>query len=161
MSSSQVFASLLGQLMLSQGSGLTALFVVSSLSTLCALVLACLLPSPATELSLKSQPEHPDAAIVSHNTPSRTIQASASCAVLEDGAIAPVGSRSDLTAVLLSRRTWSKEGLSRARLVCLDVCRVMVESSAIRWYAWLAVGTAVHHLVLTYWQARATTSAPT
>jgi len=34
-----------------------------------------------------------------------------------------------------------------------DVVRAFSRSGALKYYAWLAVATAVHHLVFTYWQA--------
>ncbi|KAL1525570.1 hypothetical protein AB1Y20_020424 [Prymnesium parvum] len=151
---SEVIASLLGQLMLSQGSGLTALFVVSCGATAAALLLTCALPSPATRWSLKGGMDTYAAPQPSTEPPaSADVRTAESCSVLEDAAIVNPAGRADLTAALLSPRAWSKEGLARALVVCGDIGRVLRESSAIRYYSWFAVGTAVHHLVLTYWQA--------
>ena len=72
--------------------------------------------------------------------------------VLDDHGVASPAGRGELTAVLLSPAAWSREGFSHALVVCGDIGRVLRETSALRYYAWLAVGTAVHHLVLTYWQ---------
>lgn len=42
---------------------------------------------------------------------------------------------------------------SQARLVCTDTAHVLRHSGAVYYYAWIAVATAVHHLVVTYWQS--------
>jgi hypothetical protein len=37
--------------------------------------------------------------------------------------------------------------------VCTDTAHVLRHSGAVYYYAWIAVATAVHHLVVTYWQS--------
>ena len=58
-----------------------------------------------------------------------------------------------LLLLLLMTATAEQEGYSKATVVCSVVSHLLQHSSAVRYYSWLAVGTAVHHLVLTYWQA--------
>jgi hypothetical protein len=41
---------------------------------------------------------------------------------------------------------------SLPRLLCADVLQAYAESGALTYYGWLSVTTAVHHLVITYWQ---------
>lgn len=156
---SQVIASLLGQLMLALDCGLAALFVVSCGATATALSLACLLPSPQTRLSMKNDTERHSSDLsrrsscdLSTTPPSQQArQAAGGCSVLED---ADAAGRMPISEVLPLPASWSMKGLTQAMVVLADMKRVMRESSALRFYVWLAVGTAVHHLVLTYWQAR-------
>jgi len=42
---------------------------------------------------------------------------------------------------------------SQARLVFTDTAHVLRHSGAVYYYAWIAVATAEHHLVVTYWQS--------
>ena len=41
----------------------------------------------------------------------------------------------------------------RAKILLYDTLRTLRHSGAVYYYAWLSVATAVHHLVVTYWQA--------
>ena len=45
------------------------------------------------------------------------------------------------------------DGFERARALFRDTARTLRHSGAVYYYAWLSVATAVHHLVVTYWQA--------
>ena len=52
-----------------------------------------------------------------------------------------------------------RSSMRRARLVWSDTAHLLRHSGAMYYYAWLSVATAVHHLVVTYWQASKCLSA--
>lgn len=148
---SSVVASLLGQQLLVWGHvELTWLFVLSAIFTAAGLFFALLLPlgqsPPSKSEGLLPRANGGADAPSSCESACRPINGAADARV--DAGADPSGS-----AAMPADDAQSSAPPVEAGLLLSDTLRTLRHSGAVYYYAWLSVATAVHHLVVTYWQA--------
>ena len=181
----EVTSSLLGQFLEYFGVEYIHLFVISLVATTFALVFALLLPSPpptktARALLSGQRPSASAAALLPAPLPPvvNSIRSSGPPGSGELGEDTeslqkfctgdrnqPCNTSSEVESLKRCERIATSDSiptLSRVKdsfpLLLNDLGTALLRSGAPRWYLWLAMATAVHHLVLTYWQAKSPTA---
>lgn len=175
----EVLASLLGQLLISRNVRLDVLFKLSTLFTATSLLVAWLLPTssrasltkPLLSTAASSLTSIPAGSVASVVEPSAEADVSSQPTICTSGTeqYASCAAREELSADGSSysftpgRASYGQGGRSRigdvadctarARVLCTDTIHLLRHSGAMYYYMWLAFATAVHHLVVTYWQA--------
>uniref|UniRef100_A0A7S0PZN8 Solute carrier family 40 protein n=1 Tax=Coccolithus braarudii TaxID=221442 RepID=A0A7S0PZN8_9EUKA len=163
-----VLSSLLGQVLLDVGSSLTQLFVISAVATFAATALVLALPSsppnglprlvdrtitPSCFSAADSLAESMCTSTLGTSTlgenpeHSERVKRRDSIAANGDDVVCCCA-----RAELQTEPPPKQARMSTTMLLWSDVMRGIWRSGALRYYAWLAVGVAVHHLVYTYWQ---------
>lgn len=165
---SSVSASLVGQQLLSKGmASLSALFVLSFAFTSMGLLVTFALPGRQPRPAFAAPPPQDpgDSGDLDKAMPlfwdSGSRQVSRQYTNEEASTSAPAGQTNDqhLTAVekhacwlrLCSHR--AQKFQRKAHLVVSDTLHILSHSGAMYYYGWMSVATAVHHLVVIYWQA--------
>lgn len=158
----EVAGSILGQLLLARGViSLYTLFTLSALSTAAAFVVGCWLPTrqrrPAyaaprlgdsVHCQLNALAEGPARQpLVGAGAGDRTLSYSGDRLPGEE--VASV----EAASVVARRETRLAKAYTKAGLVFSDTVHLLRHSGALRYYGWISVATAAHHLVVTYWQA--------
>ena len=169
----EVVASLLGQLLISKGAAIWVCFALSAGFTAAGLIFATTLPSrPTVEAmrpslmdenglspmpplgqtsSLRSRAingtEPPVSSTIGQGLAGPSIPLPAAPSTPGE-ASAQNGERDDRSCCSVC----SPMEVRKAHLVWLDTLHLLRHSGALYYYLWLSVATAVHHLVVTYWQ---------
>ncbi len=172
-----MLSSLLGQLMIAEGLALQALVVVSTVCSAAALLVGCalapaaagqraaaskpadesvfsdgpLLASPSTPAALGGPPSAPSPpGVATPGTP--LANGGEGAASRGDGGAGEATPSAAGDATEPTAAADRGGAPSTAWLVAEDTLAAMRRSGALRYYGWLAVATAAHQLLCTYWQ---------
>jgi hypothetical protein len=173
----EVVASLLGQLLLSLSVELWVCFALSAAFTGAGVLFSFVLPSRQPEMQTPLNPGIAPSSTLGlpingeqGSAPSDVADGAASAGASRSLPVTPVLGRT-MTPVAYDQRQsgsgimsdaahgvcfgWASVGefASRGRLVWADTVHVLRHSGAMHYYLWLSAATAVHHLIVTYWQA--------